>query len=107
MGVTTGSQLDAPVVSILGDKDLVLLFDDLAYDPEMYSATLIHCDADWKQSALKNNDFLVPFNEFNIQDTIIQLTPESLISIIDLSFRKSQSLVIMWLKSIEEEMQVM
>jgi hypothetical protein len=68
MGVTTGSQLDAPVVSILGDKDLVLLFDDLAYDPEMYSATLIHCDADWKQSALKNNDFLVPFNEFNIQD---------------------------------------
>lgn len=68
LGPTTGSQLDAPVVSILGGKQLVLLFDDLAYDPELYSATLIHCDADWKQSDLKNNDFLVPFNEFNIQD---------------------------------------
>ncbi|WP_296704291.1 DUF5103 domain-containing protein [Algoriphagus sp.] len=68
MGPLTGSQLDAPVVSMLDGKKLVLLFDDLAYDPEMYSATLIHCDSDWKQSALKNNDFLVPFNEFNIQD---------------------------------------
>lgn len=67
-GASTDTQLDAPVVPIIGGKQLVLLFDDLAYDPEMYSATLIHCDADWKQSALKNNDFLVPFNEFNIQD---------------------------------------
>jgi len=67
-GATTGSQLDAPVISIIGGKRLVLLFDDLAYDPETYAATLIHCDSDWKQSALKNNDFLVPFNEFNIQD---------------------------------------
>ncbi len=68
LGASTESQLDAPVIPILGGKQLILLFDDLAYDPEMYSATLIHCDSDWKQSSLKNNDFLVPFNEFNIQD---------------------------------------
>ncbi|EAZ79992.2 type IX secretion system plug protein [Algoriphagus machipongonensis] len=68
MGETTGSQLDAPVVSINGGRPLVLFFDDLAYDPELYTAKLIHCDADWQQSALKNNDFLIAYNEFNVQD---------------------------------------
>lgn len=67
-GATTGSQLDSPIVPISESQKLVLLFDDLAYDPEMYSAKLIHCDADWQESSLKNNDFLNAFNEFNIQD---------------------------------------
>ncbi|WP_297337681.1 DUF5103 domain-containing protein [Algoriphagus sp.] len=62
------SQLNSPVVSIADSRSLVLHFDDLAYDPELYSVKLIHCDADWKQSQLKNNDFLSTFNEFTIQD---------------------------------------
>lgn len=62
------SQLDAPVISISESKPLVLLFDDIAYDPEQYSAKLIHCDADWKQSSLRNNDFSINFNEYNVQD---------------------------------------
>ncbi len=67
-GTAFDSQIDAPVVALRGGKPLVLLFDDLAYDPELFSAKLIHCDADWKQSQLKDNDFLATFNEFNIQD---------------------------------------
>lgn len=67
-GSQQDSQLDAPVVSINDSKSLVLLFDDLAYDPEQYSAKLIHCDVDWKKSALRNNDFSISFNEFNIQE---------------------------------------
>lgn len=68
LGLQEDSQLDAPVVSITDSRPLVLLFDDIAYDPEQYSAKLIHCDVDWKQSALRNNDFSVNFNEFNIQE---------------------------------------
>jgi hypothetical protein len=67
-GTEQDSQLDAPVISINDSKSLVLLFDDIAYDPEQYSAKLIHCDADWKQSSLRNNDFSENFNEFNIQE---------------------------------------
>jgi hypothetical protein len=67
-GSQQNSQLDAPVISLTDARSLVLLFDDIAYDPEQYSAKLIHCDADWKQSALRNNDFSVNFNEFNIQE---------------------------------------
>lgn len=68
LGLEQNSQLDAPVVSITDSRPLVLLFDDIAYDPEQYTAKLIHCDVDWKQSALRNNDFSVNFNEFNIQE---------------------------------------
>jgi len=67
-GIDDASQLDSPVVSLNGSGSLQLLFDDLAFDPELYSAKLIHCDADWKKSQLRDNDFLSTFNEFNIQD---------------------------------------
>lgn len=62
------STIDAPVVSLQDSKRLVLLFDDLAYDPELYTAKLIHCNADWQKSGLRDNDFLGTFNQFNIED---------------------------------------
>ncbi|MBN7812661.1 DUF5103 domain-containing protein [Algoriphagus sp. H41] len=68
LGVQQDSQLDAPVVAISDSRPLVLLFDDIAYDPEQYSAKLIHCDADWQKSALRDNDFSLSFNEYNIQE---------------------------------------
>lgn len=68
LGVQQDSQLDAPVVAIGDSRPLVLLFDDIAYDPEQYSAKLIHCDADWQKSALRDNDFSLSFNEYNIQE---------------------------------------
>ncbi|PZX61245.1 uncharacterized protein DUF5103 [Algoriphagus ratkowskyi] len=67
-GETFDASLDAPVISIRALTPLVLLFDDLAFDPELYRARLIHCDANWQRSQLKDNDFLTTFNEFNIQD---------------------------------------
>ncbi len=67
-GASTDSQLDAPVVSLMGGRELMLYFDDLAYDPDLYTAKLIHCNADWTPSQLKDNDFLLTFNEFNIQN---------------------------------------
>ncbi len=68
LGVQQDSKLDAPVISLSDARPLVLLFDDIAYDPEQYSAKLIHCDADWKKSALRDNDFSISFNEYNIQE---------------------------------------
>jgi hypothetical protein len=67
-GNDDASQLNSPVVSLNGSRPLLVLFDDLAFDPELYSAKLIHCDADWNKSQLRDNDFLSVFNEFNIQD---------------------------------------
>ncbi|WP_057940031.1 type IX secretion system plug protein [Algoriphagus resistens] len=67
-GATFDATIDAPVVPLRTGKPLVLLFDDLAFDPELYTAKLIHCDSDWQKSQLKDNDFIPTFNEFNIQN---------------------------------------
>jgi len=68
LGTEVYGQLDSPVVPLGGNRPLILFFDDIAYDPEQYSVKLIHCDADWKPSQLRDNDFLTVYNEFNIQD---------------------------------------
>ncbi|NVJ87070.1 MAG: DUF5103 domain-containing protein [Algoriphagus sp.] len=68
VGLSFDSQLDAPAIGLTDSRRLLLIFDDVAYDPELYTAKLIHCDADWTPSQLKDNDFLVDFNQFNIQD---------------------------------------
>ncbi|SFB25278.1 type IX secretion system plug protein [Algoriphagus aquimarinus] len=67
-GATIDASLNAPITSLQSATPLVLLFDDLAFDPQLYTAKLIHCDADWQKSQLKDNDFLRTFNEFNVQN---------------------------------------
>ena len=67
-GATIDASLNAPITSLQSATPLVLLFDDLAFDPQLYTAKSIHCDADWQKSQLKDNDFLRTFNEFNVQN---------------------------------------
>ena len=62
------SQLNAPVISLTDSKSLVVWFDDVSYDPELYTAKLVHCDADWKKSGLRDTDFSLAFNEFTLSD---------------------------------------
>ncbi|WP_200976350.1 DUF5103 domain-containing protein [Echinicola sp. 20G] len=64
-GVGLGAQMNAPVIP-LGSSGLVLEFDDLAFEPDRYSASLVHCNADWTPSGLKSADYLSQFNEFNV-----------------------------------------
>src|SRR5690554_5174530 len=62
------SQLDAAVVALNPSTSLVLEFDDIAFDADRYSATLIHCNSDWTPSGLKAADYLTQYNEFNIDN---------------------------------------
>ncbi|KEO73887.1 type IX secretion system plug protein [Anditalea andensis] len=62
------SQFNASVIAMNSPVPLVLEFDDLAYDADMYSAKIIHCNVDWKPSPLKDADYLIQFNEFNVND---------------------------------------
>lgn len=64
-GATISAQMNAPIAP-LGSAGLVLEFDDLAFEPDRYRCTLIHCNADWTSSSLKSADYLRQFNEFNI-----------------------------------------
>ena len=60
------SQLNSPATPLQGGTPLVLEFDDIAFDADRYSATIIHCNADWTQSGLKAADYLTGYNEFNV-----------------------------------------
>lgn len=67
MGGEISAQLSTPVIPI-GSEGLVLEFDDLAYEPDRYSASLVHCNADWTPSGLKPADYLQRYNEFNVNE---------------------------------------
>ncbi|WP_194777750.1 type IX secretion system plug protein [Pararhodonellum marinum] len=62
------SQMSSPVMQLSGSTPLILEFDDLAFDPDVYSAKLIHCNADWTKSGLRDADFLGAYNEFNVNE---------------------------------------
>ncbi|WP_009033513.1 type IX secretion system plug protein [Indibacter alkaliphilus] len=62
------SQMNSPVIELNSGVPLNLTFDDLAYDPDMYSAKIIHCNFDWTASDLKENEYLNQYNEFNVLD---------------------------------------
>ena len=61
-------QFQSPAVPLNASMALVLEFDDIAYEADRYSAKLIHCNADWTVSGLKDADFLVNYNEFNLDE---------------------------------------
>lgn len=62
------AQFNTPVIELNSGVELLLSFDDLAYDPDMYSIKLIHCTMDWQPSDLKEPEYLNQFNEFNVLD---------------------------------------
>jgi hypothetical protein len=61
-------QFNTPVIELNSGIQLQLSFDDLAYDPDLYSVKLIHCTKDWTPSDLKEPEYLNQFNEFNVLD---------------------------------------
>lgn len=62
------SQFGAPIIQLHSQVPLVLEFDDIAYEPDVYSASIIHCNSDWTPSGLKSADYLSQYNEFNVND---------------------------------------
>jgi len=62
------SQLNSPSIPLHSPVPLVLEFDDIAFEPDRYSAVIIHCNSDWKPSGLKSADYLNQYNEFNLND---------------------------------------
>ena len=62
------SQLSSPTIAFNSSVPLVLEFDDIAYEADSYSATIIHCNSDWTTSGLKSADYLSNYNEFNVNE---------------------------------------
>ena len=63
-----GNELSNPVIELGTDVKLLLKFDDLAEDVKNYSYTVIHCDANWNESYIQQNEYLSGFPDNPIAD---------------------------------------
>ncbi len=63
-----GNVLSDPVIELGSDVKLILKFDDLAEDVKNYSYTVIHCDANWNESYIQQNEYLSGFPDNPIND---------------------------------------
>jgi len=58
-----------PIMTINSDVPLILEFDELTDDVNLYSYLVIHCDSDWKQSELYDQEYMEGFFENQINET--------------------------------------
>lgn len=63
-----GNVLSAPIYELGSDVALVLKFDDLSENAKNYSYTVIHCDADWNESFIRQNEYLPGFADNPVSD---------------------------------------
>jgi hypothetical protein len=63
-----GNELSNPVIELGSEAKLVLKFDDLTEDIKHYSYTIIHCDANWNESFIQQNEYLSGFPDNPVND---------------------------------------
>ena len=63
-----GFELSHPIYELGTDANLIFKFDDLSGEPRDYYYTLIHCDADWNESYILQNEYLEGFYENQVTD---------------------------------------
>ena len=63
-----GEENVAPVVSLDGDANLTIMFDDLSFVPHNYYYRIVHCDASWMPSDILDFDYLEGLNDQSIDD---------------------------------------
>jgi hypothetical protein len=63
-----GFELSNPVWEIGEEIPLVFKFDDLSGEVKDYHYTVVHCDADWNESYIPQNDYIEGFFESPLKD---------------------------------------
>ena len=56
-----GWETSYPISQMDDEKPLILSFDELSKNARNYSYTIIHCDADWRQSRLSTDEYMTGF----------------------------------------------
>ena len=54
-------ELSLPIINLNSDEKLLVSFDDLDADIKDYYFTIIHCNADWTESDLMQNEYISGF----------------------------------------------
>ena len=63
-----GFELSFPVLDLNEPDRLILKFDDLSNEVKNYYYTILHCDPDWNESFVMQNEYLEGFPDNPIED---------------------------------------
>lgn len=63
-----GFEHSNPEYVLGGETKLIFKFDDLAEDAKNYSYTVIHCDADWNESYVRQSEYLTDLFDIPVAD---------------------------------------
>ncbi len=63
-----GFELSDPLIRMHSGDRLILRFDDLDADYKYYTYTIVHCDAHWQPSELRDFEYIDGFYEDEIRD---------------------------------------
>jgi hypothetical protein len=61
-------ELSLPILNLNTDNQLLISFDDLDADIKNYYYTIIHCNSDWSESDLMQNEYISGFTDKPITD---------------------------------------
>ncbi len=68
MAYRDGFELSNPVMGLNEDMSLIFKFDDMSDDVKDYYYTIIHCDADWNESFISQEEYIDGFVENPVLD---------------------------------------
>uniref|UniRef100_UPI003217E490 type IX secretion system plug protein n=1 Tax=uncultured Draconibacterium sp. TaxID=1573823 RepID=UPI003217E490 len=63
-----GFVLSNPIVGLGEDINLIFTFDDLSANVKDYYYTIVHCDADWNESFISQEEYLDGFTDNPVDD---------------------------------------
>ncbi|MEA3477154.1 MAG: DUF5103 domain-containing protein [Bacteroidota bacterium] len=63
-----GWEMSQPIIQLNTDDKMILTFDDLDADDKYFGYTIIHCNANWQESELKQNEYIDGYYEDEIWD---------------------------------------
>lgn len=73
-----GQPYSLPLLELNDEEHLTIEFDELSHDQKVYSYTIQHCNADWRESDLSSNEFLDGFTTGEITNSEISLNTTTL-----------------------------
>jgi len=68
MAYRDGFELSNPIMGLNEDMSLIFKFDDMSDDVKDYFYTIIHCDADWNESFISQEEYIDGFVENPVLD---------------------------------------
>lgn len=74
------------VISLYGNEQLLLSFDDLEGESKQYAVTFVHCNSDWTPSNLMTTEYLNGFQELSVLNFSFSLNTYQKYTHYELSF---------------------